>query len=341
MRFSGRLDIAEWRRRHAAGDVPDAFPYGLDRMAEHGYVATNHPSPPSGPADRLLAKGLHRVGGYDWWETWRRRGQDGISLCWDERVGVPLALGTAGPVATGVIWLTDRRRTSAAHRRLAGESLRRAAAVWALSSAQLPVLRDRFGVRPDRLHHVLFGVDADFFRPEPVEPDPGLVVGVGNDADRDHPLLVRAVAAVRRANRGARLELVTRQPVALPPDLGTRHAHLGHRELRSVYLRAGVVAIALRPNLHVSGVTALLEAMACGRPVVVSDTAGMRDYVADGTTGLLVPPGDAAAMEHAIRRLLDDPELAAALGAAARRRVEERCSTATMAGRLAHILDGL
>ena len=66
--------------------------------------------------------------------------------------------------------------------------------------------------------------------------------------------------------------------------------------------------------------------MAWGRPVVASAVGGLVDAVEDGVTGLLVPPGDVAALREAIERLLGDAELRERLGAAARERAAQRFS---------------
>jgi glycosyltransferase involved in cell wall biosynthesis len=66
---------------------------------------------------------------------------------------------------------------------------------------------------------------------------------------------------------------------------------------------------------------AVMEAMACGVPVVGSDIAGTRDLVVHGETGYLMPVGDRAAMARHTNRLLDDANLAARLGNAARDRM--------------------
>lgn len=69
---------------------------------------------------------------------------------------------------------------------------------------------------------------------------------------------------------------------------------------------------------------ALLEAMSCGLPVIVSDGAhGPLELVEDGVTGLVVPVNDAAALASALRRLASDGELRSRLGQAARERVSE------------------
>jgi glycosyltransferase involved in cell wall biosynthesis len=67
---------------------------------------------------------------------------------------------------------------------------------------------------------------------------------------------------------------------------------------------------------------AVLEAMACGRPVVASSTGGLEDLVEDGTTGFLVPPGDVEALSGALRTLVADPGLRDRMGRAARLRAE-------------------
>lgn len=74
----------------------------------------------------------------------------------------------------------------------------------------------------------------------------------------------------------------------------------------------------------------LLEAMAHGRPVVATAVGGTPEVVADGETGLLVPPRDPAALAAALRRLLEDPELRRRFGEAGRRRVAERFTARAM-----------
>jgi D-inositol-3-phosphate glycosyltransferase len=68
------------------------------------------------------------------------------------------------------------------------------------------------------------------------------------------------------------------------------------------------------------------EAMAHGKPVVASAVGGLLDLVRHGETGLLVPPGDEAALREALRWLLGDPELRRRMGAAARERAREHLS---------------
>lgn len=86
-------------------------------------------------------------------------------------------------------------------------------------------------------------------------------------------------------------------------------------ELGSWYERAAVV---VAPSRREGYGVAVREAMAWGRPVVATAVGGLADVIEDGVTGLLVAPGDVAALRAAIERLLADGELRARLGAAAR-----------------------
>lgn len=335
------VDGPTWASDHALGLRPDASPYGLHRLADNGVAAVPvPPDAPGSPASARIGDSLrHRGGGWEWWaeaHTHVPAGAD-LRICWDERTGVPAALRPGGPaVATGVIWLTDAPRVAAPLAFLARRALRRSAAVWVLSTAQLPVLRDEWGVPERSLHWLPFGIDAEFWSlgtaDSPAHADRPLVLGVGNDRHRDHSGLVTAVAGLP-----ARLELVTALPIDVPPDVGERVPVLDHVALRSRYAAASVVAVLMRPNRHVSGVTTVLEAQAMGRPVVVTDTPGMRDYVSPDSA-VLVPPGDPAAARRAIADLLADRARVAAMGAAGRDFVRRHATTELMTDRLAEIL---
>jgi len=78
------------------------------------------------------------------------------------------------------------------------------------------------------------------------------------------------------------------------------------------------------PSLWEGLPLALLEAMACGLPVVGYAIDGLSDVVEDGRHGLLVPKGDTAALAAACRRLVEDPELRERLGRSGRELVEQR-----------------
>jgi glycosyltransferase involved in cell wall biosynthesis len=123
------------------------------------------------------------------------------------------------------------------------------------------------------------------------------------------------------------LNLVVAGDGPLRPRVPGSRGFLPHDELERLYARAAVVAC---PSRREGFGVACLEAMAHGRPVVATDVGGLRDLVVDGKTGILVPPGDAAALRTALQRLLGDPDLRRRLGAAGRERARERFSWAAV-----------
>jgi glycosyltransferase involved in cell wall biosynthesis len=83
---------------------------------------------------------------------------------------------------------------------------------------------------------------------------------------------------------------------------------------------------------HAEGCSnAIMEYMACGLPVVCTDSGGNPELVEDGVNGLLVAPGDTAALVRTLRALRDDPTLAARMGAEGRARVASRFCVEEMA----------
>jgi glycosyltransferase involved in cell wall biosynthesis len=94
----------------------------------------------------------------------------------------------------------------------------------------------------------------------------------------------------------------------------------GHREdVPAILAQAGIYAL---PTRYGEGIPrSLLEAAAAGLALVTTDTSGCREVVEDEVTGLLVSPGDPAALADALERLISDPVLRVRLGGAARLRV--------------------
>ena len=96
------------------------------------------------------------------------------------------------------------------------------------------------------------------------------------------------------------------------------HGALAPAQVAEVLQRAGTVALPSLTESESFGM-ALIEAMAAGCPVVASDVGGIPHVVRDGVDGLLVPPGDAAALARALSTVLDDHALAARLGCEGRK----------------------
>jgi glycosyltransferase involved in cell wall biosynthesis len=90
--------------------------------------------------------------------------------------------------------------------------------------------------------------------------------------------------------------------------------------------------------VHGSGLSVVVEAMACGRPWVATDSVGFHDHFSDGDGGILVPPGDRKAFASAVARLLRHPNEASDLGKRGRAIVESRLNTDVQGASVAELL---
>jgi glycosyltransferase involved in cell wall biosynthesis len=232
------------------------------------------------------------------------------------------------------------RRSSPGRRRLLRASLQSASSIVCLGESQREELLEVTEVGPARVCTVLFGIDERFFTPSR-RPESGYVLSVGRDLARDYATFAAAVNGL-----DTRVVVVAEErnvaELRLPANVEVRRG-LSYPELRDLYAGAACVVIPVRRDGYpygseASGLTAFLEASACGRPVVASERAILRDYLEPERTGLLVPPEDPEALREAVERSLDDRERAADLGRASRAAVEERFTTRHLAARLAPLI---
>ncbi|HRT05049.1 MAG TPA: glycosyltransferase family 4 protein [Kiritimatiellia bacterium] len=195
---------------------------------------------------------------------------------------------------------------------LFGLVARRALGILTNSSAEVALIARRFGLPEDRLRFV--PMHTTIAEPQAVAENDGSVLSIGRTL-RDLDALVaaaRRVAAPFVVVAGA----ADRLPEPLPANVRVlRDVPLA--ESHALLRRAAVVAIPLLPAERSTGQVVLFEAMALGKPVVATRAVGTVDYVRDGENGLLVAPGDPAALADAIQRLLQNPDLARHLAATA------------------------
>lgn len=199
------------------------------------------------------------------------------------------------------------------------------------------------GVAPERIRLIPgAGVDVHAFSPRP-EPDGAPVVMLASRLLWDKGVGEFVETARRLAGR-ARFVLVGSpdpgNPASVPEDVLRQWTAEGvvewwgaREDMPKTLAQAAVVCL---PSYREGLPKVLLEAMACGRPVVTTDAPGCRDCVRDGDNGLLVPVKDAGALAAAVSRLLEDPELRRRMGGRGRQRAveefrQERVIEATLA----------
>jgi glycosyltransferase involved in cell wall biosynthesis len=180
------------------------------------------------------------------------------------------------------------------------------------------------------------GVDIARFTPLP-EPAPPPTFGfVGRLLDdKGVRTLVAAFRLLRARGSDARLLIAGTPDPANPASVTDAEAQawnkepgitwLGHvSDIKGLWARAHVAVLpSRREGLPLS----LMEAAACGRPMIASDVPGCREVVIHEQTGLLFPVDDAPALAAAMERLAGTPDLRARYGGAARRLAEEKFAT--------------
>lgn len=217
-----------------------------------------------------------------------------------------------------------------------------AARVVTVSEANARYIAETFGVPARHLSVIPCGVDTAVFRPSGAPAEPPHVVCVARLSPvKNVGRLLEACAIL--SSRGLDLRCVIlgdgREREALEASrsrlgLDDIATFLGSREQREVVAWWQRAAVAVLSSTSEGLPVSLMEAAACGVPAVATAVGGVAELVEDGVTGVLVPPGDAHALANALERLLRDRQLAARLGRAARRRVEERFAVERQVARL-------
>jgi glycosyltransferase involved in cell wall biosynthesis len=204
------------------------------------------------------------------------------------------------------------------------------------------VPRERVAVIPNGIELTAPGPAAIDLRDELGIPRSAPLVGsVGRLARQKAPeMFVRACARVAGAHPEARFVLIGDGPLR---DVVAAEVEAGGLEERFFQLPGlhgaptvmGQLDVFVLASRYEGGPYAPLEAMRAGTPVVVTDVVGSRDTVADGESGLVVPPDDPAALAAAVTRVLADRCLAERLADGGRERLAARYDVRLMADRLA------
>ena len=232
--------------------------------------------------------------------------------------------------------------------RLAARAARRADAVVALAETHAQFLAERYAIPRGKLAVIPNGVDLELFRPDGDGasfdsaqdrsararlglPEQGFLVGA---VGRLHPLkgmdvLCHAAASVLRHLPTVRFAIIGEGPqraelegLVRESRVEARVHFLGRRSDVAELLPA--FDLFALPSRSEALPMAVMEAMACGRPVVASAVGCVPELVEHGVTGLCVPADDAERLAEAIVELASDPTRAREMGREGRRRAEER-----------------
>ncbi len=313
------MDLDAFEREAAAGQSPrHSVPVMARRLGATLHQACRD-APPSGPFDKVRSK---LVGTKESWAFVRqfvpKLGPDDVVYCLDEIVGVPLAATLRGAkrrpkLAVGLVNF-DRPRG-----RLAARLLKFADSVdlfVTCCSTQIKFMREYLKVPEDRTFLSLEHLDNRFFTPGPcpVEKKRPVVVGVGMER-RDYKTLAAATFDLDvdvKLSGWSRFAAAAARSLPDPIPANMTRQFYKYPELVQLYREADVVVATIFPAIYAAGVTTLLEGLACRRPVVVTQSPGLSDYLASADGLSVVEPSDPTPMRAAILRLLEHPNEAEA-----------------------------
>ncbi len=258
-----------------------------------------------------------------------------LAMIASEMSGIPYSFTLHGPadLAAPAAWRLDEKIARA----------RFVACISRYARAQAMLWSDRR--HWPKLHVVHCGVDPRRYGGKQVAAAPGLALLFVGRLVAAKGLFTLLEALARAGRPDLRLTLIGDGPerAALEAEarrLGLAARFLGYRGQSEVAEAMRAADALVLPSFAEGLPVVLMEAGASGLPVIATRLAGVEELVVDGGSGLIVPPGDADALAHAIDRLADMPrEAREAMGQRGRARVAAEFDAADAAARLAALFD--
>lgn len=279
-----------------------------------------------GPADKLLSRLIGAPRHWALARALRRQlGAGDVVYCSDESVGLPVMAMCArrhGPKI--MVFTHNARRPRVRFMLTLLERTGRQPHLMTVCKGQSDFLRRAIGIAEDRLLTIWDQSDTCFFRPagSVAGGHRPLLMSVGLE-QRDYRTLAAATedldVDVRISGYSSNAKVYGRTfPETLPANM-TRERY-DWPDLLALYQRADIAVVSLFPNDYAAGIQVLLEAIACGTPVIVTRTEGLAEYLVDTDMITVIPAGDIAAMRRAVIDKLADPRAARRHAARARER---------------------
>ncbi len=178
-----------------------------------------------------------------------------------------------------------------------------------------------YSIPEDKTSLFPFGIDLEFWVPLPEKNSDNSILAVGSDIKRDYKtLLLASMTSPLNIVTNLHLDknLLKSNVTILKGNLTT--SKLTDIELRKLYNSAEIVVVPLLDVWQPTGYSVTLQAMACAKPVILSDIKGLwdREVFQSGVNCILIPPEEPVALSEAIKILLQNSELRVKIGLAAR-----------------------
>jgi glycosyltransferase involved in cell wall biosynthesis len=309
--------------------ICDRLPYGYFHAANEHWKITYSEDRDEPALLRLLRAGCRKLLGFDLIHAWYNREQLSDSdVVWthtEREYLAALCLWRLRPakkrpkLIAQSVWLFDRWTDFSPIRRwFYGRLMRGADMLTGLSPDNVREAQRLFPEK--RCELVRFGIDSDSLRAVGRRQfhRPIRILSLGSDMHRDWDTLIEAVRDC--SEREVRIATRTmRKNRSWPRNVAIVRPNTA-QEVRDLYDWADLVVLALKTNLHASGITVITEAVLFGLPVICTDTGGLRAYFSDKEIGY-VAPRDPQAIRVKIEELAADDDLRFELAVRAQQRI--------------------
>ncbi|ERM92715.1 hypothetical protein O163_03710 [Caldanaerobacter subterraneus subsp. yonseiensis KB-1] len=322
------LTIEEWRKAWLNDEANDTAPYGYDRVKSDNvvidYISLNK-------VEKIILFNKYLRYAYLYFiklpikllqydVVWTHYDKDGLYI--SKLRSIPLIQKFFAKQISCFIWLIDdSRKMNIKQINRISKLLKNIDKIVFHAPTEKKLFKEIFHIDDDKLQYVPFGINVEAYGLDKKDKCPqGLdknyfndfILCVGTDKHRD----IELFSSITRALKEHKFVLASANPKYLNKKFNSNTIVLKANllEMRWLYKNCLCVIVPLKYNEHVSGCTTVLEAAAMHKPVIVSDVPGIREYVIDGETGIIVPVGDLEAFKEAILELYKDKEYARKLG---------------------------
>jgi len=206
----------------------------------------------------------------------------------------------------------------------------------------------KYGCDPNKIRVIPNGVDVKKFKPNNKIHTEYIYWGGRFVPEKGLKYLIEAIKLVKRTKSDIRLLMAGDGPLLPKIHKMINKYHLmddvkflGKMPLEKIPLLINSSSMCVLPSLKEGMPFALLEAMACGKPVIGSNISGIRDIINNGENGLLITPGDSKELASAILKLLEDKDLGQVLGRNARQLMIEKYSLNNIVNQIEQIYNEL
>ncbi|HDZ62070.1 MAG TPA: glycosyltransferase, partial [Nitrospirae bacterium] len=295
------------------------------------------------PLESLISRitgigfGLHIV-----WRNWKRISRSDILVSTVDTCGLPLSmLKSMGVLSQPLIYfsqgLSDRierlpdnfinRFVKTKYIKWIGSANR----IVVLGNGAVQSMEKTFDLSNGKVSAVHFGVDDNFWSPGDMPEIKDYILSIGSDQARDYDTLLKATGKYP-------LHIVTRLKIKniSPSHNVTVKSDYSDLELRDLYRRCRFVVIPIKDISQPSGQSATLQAMACGKTVILTQTGGLWDstVMIHNNNCILVPPSDPDSLRDAINYIWQNHDISVNISKAARKTIESHYSSRQFANKL-------